>query len=185
MARQSSLQARRWFGNLAMGKALTLQRRRANIIECKAWKDKAPFRQGIRLAIWPWAKHWPCNVVGRTLSSAGHGKTKFPPNQTLVWQFGHGRSTDLTMSSGEHHRVQGMERRSSLQTRSSGLEPASSAYGATTAFPAMFKQHDRCDNIVEAGTRSLGYVAISILKGTATMARGASAQYVSAMSNVS
>ena len=93
-----------------------------------------------------------------------------------------------------------MERRSSLQTRSSGLAststayeetrfsglaPASTAYEETTAFPAMVKQRDKCDNIVEASTESLRYVTVSILKGTAMMARGANTQYVLAMSNAS
>ena len=105
MARRSSLQARRWSGNPAMGEALALPCRRANIIECKAWKDKVPFKHGVGLAIWPWAKHWPHYVVGRTSSSARHGKTRLPLSKALAWQSGHGRSTGLTVLSGEHHRV--------------------------------------------------------------------------------
>ena len=73
MARRSSLQARRWFGNLAMGRALTLQCRRANINECRAWLAETPFKQGAGLATWPWAKHRPHYVVGQTSSSAMHG----------------------------------------------------------------------------------------------------------------
>ena len=49
----------------------------------------------------------------------------------------------------------------------------------------MFKQHDRCDNIVEASTESLRYVTVRVLKDTAMMARRANTQYVLAMSNAS
>ena len=42
-----------------------------------------------------------------------------------------------------------MERRNTLQTRSSGLASTSTAYEETMAFPARIKPHDKCDSIFE------------------------------------
>ena len=127
-----------------------------------------------------------CVDFGIALASAQSNALVFTRALALVWQSGHGRSTGLTTSSGEHYRVHGMERRNSLQTRSpglaststayeetrsSGLAPASTAYEETTAFPAMVKQRDKCDNIAGASAKSLRYVTVSILKDIAMIAR--------------
>ena len=58
-----------------------------------------------------------CIDSGIALAYAQSNTPVFTRTLASVWQSGHGRSTGPATSSGEHYRVQGMARRSSLQAR--------------------------------------------------------------------
>ena len=101
-----------------------------------------------------------CKDLGIALAYAQSNTLVFTSALASVRQSGHGRSTGLTMSSGEHYRAQGMERRSSLQTRPSGLASASTSCGETIVFPAGVKPHDESHNVVKASVESQTYAEL-------------------------